>query len=69
MKAYILNNDNTSGESVTEDYLKKVGVLYWHFDPVSFSEEGRLDQICKERGYTYRDFVSIKSFISHIIIG
>ena len=57
MKAYFLNTDNTSGQSISEDELKAIGVLYFHLDPIAYNEQGKLDQICKDRGYTYRDFV------------
>ncbi|XP_077990385.1 acireductone dioxygenase-like [Glandiceps talaboti] len=40
------------------DYLKGQGVLYWKLDADNFEKEGKLGEICKERGYTYEDVIT-----------
>ncbi|XP_077990198.1 acireductone dioxygenase-like [Glandiceps talaboti] len=37
------------------EYLKEQGVLYWKLDVDNLKEEGTLDKIKTERGYTYED--------------
>ena len=43
---------------VSVEELNKIGVLTWKLDSDNYEQEGKLDQICNERGYNYRDFVS-----------
>ena len=59
MKAYILNDDNTSGKEITQEDLNKIGVLHWKLDADNYEKEGLLDKIRSERNYNYTDFVSI----------
>ncbi|XP_072041958.1 acireductone dioxygenase-like [Amphiura filiformis] len=46
-------------EPVDLEYLKEHGVLYWKLDADNFKEEGKLDKIREERGYTYEDEVTL----------
>ncbi|XP_022102774.1 1,2-dihydroxy-3-keto-5-methylthiopentene dioxygenase-like [Acanthaster planci] len=41
------------------DYLKTLGVFHWKVDADNLKEEGLLDKIKKERGYTYEDVIAI----------
>eukprot|EP01117_Protostelium_nocturnum_P016310 TRINITY_DN6428_c0_g1_i1.p1 TRINITY_DN6428_c0_g1~~TRINITY_DN6428_c0_g1_i1.p1 ORF type:complete len:180 (-),score=59.33 TRINITY_DN6428_c0_g1_i1:167-679(-) len=47
-------------EPANLEQLKKLGLEYWHLDADKWEEEGKLDAICKERGYNYKDFVDSK---------
>jgi hypothetical protein len=60
--AYYLEKENENsateakkGKSVNMETLKELGVLYWKLDPKNYEE--KLSKICKERNYTYKDFV------------
>lgn len=44
-------------QTVSMDKLAKLGVYYQKLDPRKYEKDSKLDAICKERGYTYRDFV------------
>ncbi|XP_064653144.1 acireductone dioxygenase-like [Lineus longissimus] len=44
-------------QPVSYDGLKKIGVLYWKLNPKTFKEDGTLDKIRKDRGYTYEDCI------------
>lgn len=46
-------------EKVTLDELASLGVFYQKLDHTKYEnqENAELEQLCKERGYTYRDFV------------
>ncbi|PRP78406.1 hypothetical protein PROFUN_13710 [Planoprotostelium fungivorum] len=46
-----------SGENVSKEQLEKLGVDSWILDADRWEEEGKLDQICKQRGYNYKDEV------------
>mmetsp|Transcript_19368 Transcript_19368/g.49238 ORF Transcript_19368/g.49238 Transcript_19368/m.49238 type:complete len:166 (+) Transcript_19368:39-536(+) len=50
MKAYFLDNPE---QAVDLAHLQKAGVLHYSVDVANYT--ARLDEICKERGYTYRD--------------
>lgn len=56
MRAFLL--DNPEVEVSLED-LKKFGILYWKLSIETLEEDGILDKICKERGYTYNDVVTL----------
>jgi 1,2-dihydroxy-3-keto-5-methylthiopentene dioxygenase len=53
-KAYYIDNN----EEVDATILTQLGVLYWKIDADNWEKEGILPQICKDRGYTYKDFVN-----------
>src|SRR4051812_30083196 len=55
LNAYYID-EPTKKVSVPE--LDALGVLSWKLDADNYEAEGKLDQICKERGYTYKDFVN-----------
>lgn len=38
--------------------LARLGVLHWQLDADNYEKEGKLEQICRERGYKNRDQVS-----------
>jgi len=57
MKAFYLNSPQ---EEISLADLKQLGVFYWLLDANKYEEEGKLLQICQERGITYRDFVDSK---------
>lgn len=42
-----------------EQLKKSTGVLYWKIDADNYKEEGLLDKIRKERGYSYEDVIEI----------
>ncbi|XP_033109682.1 1,2-dihydroxy-3-keto-5-methylthiopentene dioxygenase-like [Anneissia japonica] len=46
-------------QMVDLDYLDEHGVKYWQIDADNYKEEGLLDKIRKERGYSYEDVISI----------
>eukprot|EP01097_Dermamoeba_algensis_P000705 TRINITY_DN1249_c0_g1_i2.p1 TRINITY_DN1249_c0_g1~~TRINITY_DN1249_c0_g1_i2.p1 ORF type:complete len:184 (-),score=62.45 TRINITY_DN1249_c0_g1_i2:166-687(-) len=54
MDAFILSRPE---EKVSGEELASLGVLHWKLDADNFEQEGKLGEICKERGYTYKDFV------------
>lgn len=45
------------GAPVTLEQLADLGVLYWKLDADRWEEEGKLDQIRKERNYKNHDVV------------
>jgi len=53
--AYYLDDPKVE---VSQNHLTDLGVIHWHLDANNYEKEGKLDQICKERGYNYRDFVN-----------
>jgi len=55
VKAYYLEN---ATEAVTLEHLHSLGVMYWQLDPANYEKDGKLDKICHDRGYTYKDFVN-----------
>jgi len=55
LTAYYLDNPN---EKLTRANLDALGVLSWKIDADNYDAEGKLAQICQERGYNYRDFVN-----------
>lgn len=55
IKAYYFDDPE---KVVSVEELNKIGVLTWKLDSDNYEQEGKLDQICNERGYNYRDFVS-----------
>lgn len=44
-------------EPVSLQVLANLGVLYCKMDPSIYEKDDKLEAICKERGYTYRDYV------------
>ncbi|XP_002738968.1 acireductone dioxygenase-like [Saccoglossus kowalevskii] len=44
-------------QMVDLDYLKELGILYYKLDADNWKEEGKLDEIRKERNYNYEDEV------------
>eukprot|EP01114_Cavostelium_apophysatum_P008914 TRINITY_DN2192_c0_g1_i1.p1 TRINITY_DN2192_c0_g1~~TRINITY_DN2192_c0_g1_i1.p1 ORF type:complete len:186 (-),score=28.94 TRINITY_DN2192_c0_g1_i1:46-567(-) len=58
VRAWFIDSPTTQ---VPMDDVKKLGVVHWKLDADNWEKEGKLDQICKERGYTYRDFVDSKN--------
>jgi len=42
---------------VSQSHLDALGVCSWQLDADNYEKEGKLDKICKERGYNYRDYV------------
>eukprot|EP01091_Cochliopodium_minus_P002162 TRINITY_DN12050_c0_g1_i1.p1 TRINITY_DN12050_c0_g1~~TRINITY_DN12050_c0_g1_i1.p1 ORF type:complete len:166 (+),score=43.28 TRINITY_DN12050_c0_g1_i1:15-512(+) len=52
-RAYFIETN----EPISFDYLEKIGVKYWKLDADNYESEGKLKQICEERGYTYKDQV------------
>jgi len=55
MKAFYLDNPM---EIVSLEDLHELGLLFFCLDPINYKKEGKLDEICKQRGYTYADFVN-----------
>jgi len=56
VKAWLVESPSTE---YTLEQLKDLGVLYWKLDADKYEEEGTLGNICKERGYTYKDIVTV----------
>jgi len=54
-KAYYIGSDPLT--LVSQSQLDDLGVCSWQLDADNYEKEGKLDQICKERGYNYRDYV------------
>jgi 1,2-dihydroxy-3-keto-5-methylthiopentene dioxygenase len=46
-------------EGVSEEYLKKLGILCFKGDPVNYETDEAFKTITKERGYNYHDFISV----------
>jgi len=44
-----------------EDLKKRTGVLYWKLNADAYNEDGSLDKIRKERGYSYADEIEVSS--------
>jgi 1,2-dihydroxy-3-keto-5-methylthiopentene dioxygenase len=42
---------------VSLEVLESLGVQYWNLDPSKYENDPKLDAICKEQGYSYRDYV------------
>ena len=64
MRAYYYDNLpgdqralHDSGESVPEETLKDLGVLYWHV-PLE-GNEAAIDEIARERDYKNRDVINV----------
>jgi hypothetical protein len=55
MKAFLLDKPEVE---VTKEELAEIGVLHWTINVDNLEREGKLDSLCKERGYTYKDVVS-----------
>jgi hypothetical protein len=60
MKAFLLDKPDIV---VTEEELKEIGVLHWVIDVDNLEREGKLDALCKERGYSYKDVVRTFYFV------
>jgi 1,2-dihydroxy-3-keto-5-methylthiopentene dioxygenase len=55
LNAYVLDRPD---EKVSMAELSALGVVAWQLDPTKHESDPTLDTICKERGYTYRDYVN-----------
>jgi 1,2-dihydroxy-3-keto-5-methylthiopentene dioxygenase len=56
MRAFLLEKPDVE---VTEEELKEIGVLHWVIDVDNLERDGKLDSLCKERGYSYKDVVHV----------
>jgi len=54
MRAYFIDNPEVE---ISEEELKKFGVLHWNLSIETLEEDGILDGICKQRNYNYKDIV------------
>ncbi|KAG1844294.1 1,2-dihydroxy-3-keto-5-methylthiopentene dioxygenase [Suillus tomentosus] len=45
-----------SGNPVSDDILKSIGLLYWH---ISTNQQNHIDTVAKERNYKNRDTITI----------
>eukprot|EP01116_Phalansterium_solitarium_P011784 TRINITY_DN27567_c0_g1_i1.p1 TRINITY_DN27567_c0_g1~~TRINITY_DN27567_c0_g1_i1.p1 ORF type:complete len:189 (+),score=35.17 TRINITY_DN27567_c0_g1_i1:49-567(+) len=48
---------DSPSESVFQAELDSLGLLSWKLDADNYDKDGKLDAICKERNYNYKDFV------------
>lgn len=46
-------------EYVSLDYLEKLGVSYWYFEPDSYKDSPDYRRVRTERGYTYEDQIEV----------
>jgi len=46
-------------EDVDLDYLEKLGVQYWFFEPSTYIENPSYDKLRTERGYSYQDQIEV----------
>ncbi len=53
LKAYYIDNS----EEAPIELLNELGVLHYPLDADNYDKEGKLDKICAERGYNYKDTV------------
>ncbi|KAJ9117566.1 Acireductone dioxygenase 1 [Naganishia vaughanmartiniae] len=65
MRAYVYDDipgdqrkPHDSGQLVTQDQLKELGVLYWQI-PQKDGWEGEIDKVAKERDYKNRDIINV----------
>jgi hypothetical protein len=68
IKAYLIEDPS---HEVPEEELKELGVFHRVLDADTYEKENKLeslDQICQERGYNYRDFVSQMINLLHYLI-
>jgi len=54
------SNENTQYLDL-ETVTKNTGVLYWKLDADKYKEDGSLEKIRKDRGYTYEDEIECSS--------
>ncbi|KAG9080213.1 1,2-dihydroxy-3-keto-5-methylthiopentene dioxygenase [Ceratobasidium sp. 370] len=61
MRAYVFDNlpgdqrlPHLTDQTISEDELRKIGVLYWKID-----NDSQVDEIAKERGYKNRDVINV----------
>lgn len=44
---------------ISLDYLDRLGVKYWHFDPSNYLNDSNFAILKSDRGYTYEDVVEV----------
>ncbi|XP_071955770.1 acireductone dioxygenase-like [Antedon mediterranea] len=69
VKVWLMDNDKEDDQRLEHhlepvqmldlDYLDSHGIKYWQVDADNYKQEGLLDKIRKERGYSYEDFITV----------
>lgn len=49
----------SESNDISLEYLDKLGVKYWHFEPSNYLNDVRFKTLKSDRGYTYEDVVEV----------